>query len=79
MRKLTTLTNESPNVRGTSPVTFSWTYSVTRSFGEIDAIDRRLAEATPSAGLLVEWANKPENRPPQSWFDNDDDPFTLDD
>lgn len=31
--------------------------------------EEELAEATPDNDTLLKWAARPENRPPQSWFD----------
>lgn len=34
-----------------------------------------IAEITPPNSELLKWAARPENQPPQEWFDSDDDPF----
>ena len=36
---------------------------------------RRIAKATPSNAKLIQWANETRNQPPQSWFDDETDPF----
>lgn len=40
-----------------------------------DDIHERIAETTPPSHVLREWASRPENQPPQSWYDDDTDPF----
>ncbi len=37
----------------------------------------QLAESTPSNAELVQWASRPKNQPPQSWWDDTSDPFDL--
>lgn len=37
----------------------------------------QISETTPANVKLLEWAAKPENQPPQSWYDEEIDPFSL--
>lgn len=37
--------------------------------------DRLVREMTPPNEQLQRWAARPENQPPQSWWDETDDPF----
>lgn len=37
-----------------------------------------LTHGTPNYAKLKEWASRPENAPPQSWWDDDTDPFAID-
>lgn len=36
-----------------------------------------MVSATPDNAELLEWAFRPANQPPQSWWDDDSDPFTI--
>ncbi|QDV89257.1 hypothetical protein RAS2_03220 [Phycisphaerae bacterium RAS2] len=38
----------------------------------------QLAQSTPARSTLLEWATRPTNQPPQSWWDETADPFTPD-
>lgn len=38
-------------------------------------IDREISEATPLNGQLIRWAGRPENQPPEAWWDDESDPF----
>ena len=44
-----------------------------------DDIRERIPEATPPSHVLREWAERPENQPPQSWYDDETDPFQAED
>ncbi len=35
----------------------------------------RIAALTPPSSVLREWATRPENRPPPSWYEDETDPF----
>lgn len=43
-----------------------------------EVLDNELAEATPANPVLLEWARTAEQLP-QSWWDDETDPFTCDD
>ena len=32
---------------------------------------------TPPHGVLAEWATRPDNQPPQTWWDGQTDPWSL--
>ena len=38
-----------------------------------------LARCTPDYATSKEWASRPENAPPQTWWDDDTDAFAIDD
>lgn len=40
-----------------------------------EPVDDDLSKSTPSNAVLLAWAKKPENQPPQEWWDDEDDPF----
>lgn len=37
--------------------------------------DRLVRDLTPTNEQLLRWAARPKNQPPQSWWDETDDPF----
>jgi hypothetical protein len=39
-------------------------------------IGDRIAKATPAADELLEWTYRTGNQPPDSWWDDDTDPFS---
>ena len=45
---------------------------------EESRIRARIAQITPPSSVLREWASRPGNQPPSSWFDDDVDPFEAD-
>jgi len=53
---------------------FRWTPHERRETIRFD-IQKEVVASTPTNEQLRGWAGKPENRPPQSWFDENDDPF----
>lgn len=53
----------------------SYYWKATTTVYEHPATDEDLAESTPANSDLLMWAARPENQPPQEWFDSDDDPF----
>ena len=54
---------------------FSWRPRVTLYPAYSRSIVEQLAEATPRNTELLKWAARPENQPPQSWWDDTTDPF----
>lgn len=54
-----------------------WNPVMRTQHGGIADLSKRLAESTPGASDLLVWASDPKNQPPQAWFDEDDDPFTV--
>jgi len=52
-----------------------WRPCVTIPFDAATDYAKELARSSPSNTELRKWAARPENRPPQSWWDETDDPF----
>ncbi len=63
------------------PSSSGFTWEPTRISSDSDAHScaDRLAEATPSNDELRTWAGRPENQPPQSWWEEKSDPFEAED
>jgi len=62
-------------VSSTRSAGFEWRPSVRAPFDEPTDYAKELARSSPSNMELRKWAARPENRPPQSWWDETDDPF----
>ena len=41
-----------------------------------EPIGGRIAKATPAADELIVWTNRMSNQPPDSWWNDDTDPFS---
>ncbi len=69
---LVTISDSEPQTTGSSQ---SWKPSWQMSLSlDLDATTRECSEATPPNVVLLKWA-KTARTPPQSWFDDETDPF----
>lgn len=54
---------------------FEWKPTRIHSDGQSEPLEERLKRVTPTRAELSEWARRPQNQPPQSWLDDETDPF----
>ena len=75
MSKLISLGEKEPPTRSTSAGK-AWQPATVRFHLDPQAVYRELSEATPPNTVLLKWARSTKAAPPQSWWDDQTDPFT---
>jgi hypothetical protein len=58
---------------------FSWRPTIRAKCWEPGELDAQVRSAGIENAKLIEWTSDPSRQPPQSWWDETDDPFTPDD
>lgn len=75
MNQLQTLDWSSKPVPATSAVSRVWVVECGGVYIPADPLDAEIDRLTPSNAELVEWAKRIQGSVPQSWKDEQDDPF----
>ncbi len=75
MNQLQTLDWSSKPVSATSAVSRVWVVECGGVYIPADLLDAEIDRLTPSNAELVEWAKRIQGAGPQSWKDEQDDPF----
>lgn len=63
----------------TSSAEVRWHPTHTRYEDDFSAMENEIVESTPDYAELIELASRRQNQPPQSWWDQDTNPFSRGD